>query len=244
VSEKMSYLFEVLFGFFGWLYFRLIHRRQVKVIGKENIPQGNRILFYSNHPTMIDPLLILISGFFPQMVFKPNCLPLVPAAAENFLSPDCRKVPVIRKIPFIRDLPLMKWVLVHFCIPVKPGRKDPQTLKQSITKMKKGKSILIFPEGHRTKGEELDEFQMGIASLCYFSQPSAVIPINIIGAEKILPIRGQWPDWSKGKIFLLFGHSISQKLDQIKKEEKNSSKKLIYPRIIKLMREELLKLKP
>lgn len=240
----MSYLFKVLFGFFGWVYFRLIHRRQLRVIGKENIPQENRVLFYSNHPTMMDPLLVLISGFYPQMVFKPNCLPLAPAAEENFLSPDCRKVPVIRKIPFIRDLPLMRWVLIHFCIPVKPGRKDPRALKQAIAKIRKGKSILIFPEGHRTKGEELDEFQMGIASLYYFSQPSAVIPINIIGAKKILPIGGWWPDWSKGKIFLIFGQSISQKLDQIKKKEKISSKKIIYLRIIEKIRKELVKLKP
>lgn len=240
----MSYLFKVLFGFFGWIYFRLIHRRQLVVIDKENIPQENRVLFYSNHLTMMDPLLVLISGFFPRMIFKPSCLPLAPAAEENFLSPDCRKVPVIKKIPFIRDLPLMRWVLAHFCIPIKPGRKDPQALRQAIEKMKKGKSILIFPEGHRTKGRKLDEFQRGIAALYYFSQSTAVIPINIIGAEKILSIGKQWPNWSKGKIFLIFGQSIGQKLDQIKKEEKISSRKIIYSHIIEAMREELLKLRP
>ena len=239
----MSYLLKVLFSSAGWLYFRAIHRRRFKVLGKKGLPRENKILFYSNHLTMLDPFLILF-GFFPLIIFKPNCLPLTLAAEENFLPANCKKVPVIRKIPFIRNLPLMRWALAHFCIPVKQGRRDARALKQAITKMKKeGRSILIFPEGHRAKGKELDKFQEGIATLYYLSQPTAVIPIKILGAEKILPIGKQWPDWSKGKICIIFGESISQKLDQIKKEG-GSSQEIISSRIIETMREELIKLEP
>jgi 1-acyl-sn-glycerol-3-phosphate acyltransferase len=238
-------LIKVSFGAIVWFYLRIIHRKQIRIIGQENIPRKNRILFYANHPTMMDPILLLTLGFFPQVIFKPGCFPWSLAAEENFLTPDCKKVPILKNIPLIRNLPLAKWALENICIPVKPDRKDPQALKRAVEKLKQGKSILIFPEGHRTKGSQgLDTFQKGAGLLVYQVQPE-IIPIKIIGAEKILPRGKEWPDWSKGKITIIFGQSIANRLNRYRKGlYKHLPKKFIYSRIVKIMREELKKLPP
>jgi 1-acyl-sn-glycerol-3-phosphate acyltransferase len=72
-----------------------------------------------------------------------------------------------------------------------------------------------------------------------------IIPIKIIGAEKILPRGKEWPDWSKGKITIIFGQSIANRLNRYRKGlYKHLPKKFIYSRIVKIMREELKKLPP
>ena len=117
-------LAKVIFGTLVWIYLRIIHRQQVNIIGKENIPKHGKVIFYSNHPSIIDQFFILVAGFFPRVIFQPWSLPWSLAAEENFFPPNCHKIPILRRIPYIRNKPLLRLVFQYLAIPVKKSRHD------------------------------------------------------------------------------------------------------------------------
>lgn len=257
---------KVGLGFLIWFYFRVVHRKKVKIIGRKNIPTFPGVLYYLNHETMMDSAMILPILFFPRIIFWPWLLPYTPAAMENFFKDHSRDVPFLRKIPLIRDMPIFRWIVMHgHGLQVQPGRKDKLVLNKMIELFKQDKSVMIFPEGHRTKGDdEIDEFKFGVVKIYYEGMPREVIPIRIIGAKDILPIGTNWPDWSKGKITIIVGKSIKEKLDNIRSEEQDEdeAEKTYWQRkwikikrlatwekraqrkeVLKMMRDELLNLK-
>lgn len=62
--------------------------------------------------------------------------------------------------------------------PVSRGTADVSAIKQSINILKEGKVLLIFPEGTRTKGEELNTMHDGV-SLIALKSKASIVPINI-----------------------------------------------------------------
>lgn len=235
---------KVIFGSFAWLYFAVFHKKEIKIFGKENIPKEGRILFYSNHPSMTDPILILVLGFFPRVIWKPSCLPVVLAAEENFFVPHSRNVPFLGKIPFLRDLPLLRMAVETTAIKVNPTRSDAIALKQGV-KILKEKNVLIFPEGARTKNEHLDEFRLGTALLVFYARPDWILPIKIKNANKVLPRGQNWPDWGKAFVEVIFGKPIEkEKLKFLNQRWRHLLPKrlTIYRPLIKLLQETLEKL--
>ncbi len=133
---------------------------KVEVIGQEKIPQGP-VLFVSNHQGNFDvPILI---GFLEK--------PL------GFIS----KVEV-KKIPLIP-----RWMEAMNCVFIdrKDRRKAVQSIKDGIATLKKGHSLVIFPEGTRSKGDEMGEFKKGGLRLATDSKVP-VVPITISGSYKIM----------------------------------------------------------
>jgi len=232
---------KVILGFLCWFYFRVVHRKEVEIIGKGNIPRGGRVLFYANHPSMMDPFL-LSCLFFPRCIFQPKMLPWTPAAQENFFPDNCRKIPVLKEMPYVRDRRLFAWVMKHAnAIPVRQGRQDPYVLKSMLIRIEIGGNVLIFPEGSRTKTGELDEFKEGVALLA--GRAKKIVPIWIEGAEVILSKGQDWPQWSGNKIVVKVGKPLKKGwwrslllLFASKKEKRKE--------LLKRMKEELLKLKP
>jgi len=243
-------LIRFFIGVVLWIYFRIIHRKQVQVIGKENIPKEGNILIYSNHPSMMDPLLILGIGFFPQIISNPKRLPFTLAAEENFLPKNCRKITFIKNLPVIRDLPILRVIARPCIIPVKEGRNDPIALKIAIKTLRE-KNILIFPEGGRTKKHPIDNFEEGIASIIYNAKPHYILPVRIKGVEKILPKGQNWPDWKNAKIEIIFGKPLTindfhlkfQSLRELFSGKEGRIKdRLIYKPIAEMLRNILIKM--
>lgn len=133
---------------------------KVEVVGQEKIPQGP-VLFVSNHQGNFDvPILI---GFLEK--------PL------GFIS----KVEV-KKIPLIP-----RWMEAMNCVFIdrKDRRKAVQSIKDGIATLKKGHSLVIFPEGTRSKGDEMGEFKKGGLRLATDSKVP-VVPITISGSYRIM----------------------------------------------------------
>jgi len=185
-------LVKVVFGFLAWFYLRL---KGVVVEGKKNIPFGRPTIFYANHPSLLDPFIILTLGFWPKIVFCPSFLPWSLAAEE-----------VMEKFK-------LKWLLNYVCIPVRRGRGGSEVFRRAESKIKQGQSILIFPEGRRTGREKLSKLKGGIFILWSLCPDAFLVPVKISGSSLVLPPNSFWPKWKKHKIKVSFGQKFLMSTD-------------------------------
>lgn len=72
-------------------------------------------------------------------------------------------------------------------IPILPNSPDKQALKKIITTVKEGNSILIFPEGTRSRTSRMLEGKKGILLFARLTN-APIVPIGIWGTEKFMPI--------------------------------------------------------
>lgn len=132
----------------------------VDITGTEHLPPGP-VLFVSNHEGNFDiPVLI-------AHVPKPF----------GFLS----KVEV-KRIPFISD-----WMEEMNCVFIdRTNRKSSlQSIHDSVDTLKQGHSLLLFPEGTRSKGDGLKAFKPGFVRIAERASVP-IVPIAIYGTSKIM----------------------------------------------------------
>jgi len=70
---------------------------------------------------------------------------------------------------------------------IKPNSADKEGLKKVINLAKQGESLLIFPEGTRSRAGSLLEAKKGIILIAKMTK-APIVPIGIYGTEKLLPI--------------------------------------------------------
>lgn len=143
-------LFRGIFkGFYRW-----------KVIGQENIPDGEGLVLCANHISNWDPVL-LGCGIERQVHFM--------AKAELF------RIPVISSL--IKDFGTY---------PVKRGAGDRQAIRTSLELAKQGKVLGIFPEGkrNRTSQGNVGNILPGAAMIALKSGVR-VVPVAIIGPYRL-----------------------------------------------------------
>ncbi len=70
---------------------------------------------------------------------------------------------------------------------IKPNTADKEGLKKVIRLVKQGESLLIFPEGTRSRVGSLIEAKKGILLIATMTG-APIVPIGLYGTEKLLPI--------------------------------------------------------
>ncbi len=129
-----------------------------RVEGHENIPiQGGAVLV-ANHVSWIDPVALACGVSRPVHFMAKN---------ELFKNP------------------FLGWVFRKvYAFPVKRGTVDRQAIVTALKRVRTGNLLGIFPEGTRSKSDELLPFHSGAAS---FSIKSHVplVPIYIQGTNKL-----------------------------------------------------------
>ncbi|WP_058301924.1 lysophospholipid acyltransferase family protein [Gorillibacterium timonense] len=70
---------------------------------------------------------------------------------------------------------------------IKPNTADKEGLEKIIRLVKQGESLLIFPEGTRSRGSSLIEAKKGILLIARMTG-APIVPIGLYGTEKLLPI--------------------------------------------------------
>lgn len=70
---------------------------------------------------------------------------------------------------------------------ITPNSADTKSLKSIIKLVKKGESILIFPEGTRSRTGSMLEAKKGVLLIAKMTG-APIIPIGLYGSEKLLPI--------------------------------------------------------
>lgn len=138
---------------------------KVKVYGTENIPKDEAVLFVGNHQSNFDIPLLLSSIDVPR----------------GFITKkELEKWPIISM-----------WMRYINCIFMDRSniRKSAEAIVQGIQILKKGYSMVIFPEGTRSKGKKVAEFKAGSFKLALKSKVK-IIPVTINGSYKLLEANG------------------------------------------------------
>lgn len=130
----------------------------VKLVGRENVPQKGPYFLVSNHLSWTD-------------------IPLVPAYLSD-------QVVYLAKEELYKSK--IGW-LVRFlgAIPVKRGEADRQLLRASDDLLKRGKILIIFPEGHRSDNHQLIQAHAGMGMIA-LRAGVPVLPVAVCGSERAL----------------------------------------------------------
>jgi len=138
----------------------------VKVQGLENIDPIKSYILVANHQSNFDIFAFL--GYLP-IQFRWI------AKAELFRAP------------------FMGWAMSrigYIAIDRESPKKAYRSMLQAAEKVKKGFSVLIFPEGTRSPDGNLQPFKKGLFLIALKSQ-APILPITICGTAKIMP-KGAW----------------------------------------------------
>ena len=128
--------------------------------GVNHIPREGGVLFLSNHVSFLDPVIV--------------------GSAAN------REVHYMARSNAF-DIPgLGQLIAVYNAYPVNRGAPDLGALRKTISLLKEGNAVLIFPEGTRSVDGTLGKARDGA---CFIAHRAGVptIPVFHSGAERVLP---------------------------------------------------------
>lgn len=161
-----------------------------KIIGKENLKELEEpAIFVSNHQSHFDILLIM-----KALPIKIRTKLATAAFEEYFFNPQHSP---LRKLHGWFTYQLGTMLLNLYPIPQMSNPR--KSIEHTGKLLDKKFSILLFPEGRRTKDRNIQEFMNGIGLIAY-QMKAPVIPIKIEGLFNILPIGSYFPKPGKASI--------------------------------------------
>lgn len=137
----------------------------LEIRGLEYIPKSGPVIIMSNHASYLDPII-------------------VGSAADRELHYMAKDTLFFGRIigGFLRHVN---------AYPVKRGAPDRAALKNTLSILKMGGAVLIFPEGARGEGRNLGEAKSGAGFIVYHSE-AKVVPALIKGSQEA---------WGRGQRF-------------------------------------------
>lgn len=137
------------------------------VIGEENVPKDQPVLYIPNHKSYFD--ILLIYSRVPGLT--------------GFVSKDS-----MNKFYLLRD-----WMKKLYCLFLNRDnpREGLKTILQGIEHVKNGISICIFPEGTRNKGEEMMAFKEGSLKIAE-KTGCLIIPVALTNTAEIFENHAPW----------------------------------------------------
>jgi 1-acyl-sn-glycerol-3-phosphate acyltransferase len=133
---------------------------KVAVSGVENIPKKGGVCFVSNH-----------CGYFDIVLLFACC-----GRPIGFIAK--------KELMFIPLLNLWIYMIGGLYIDRGSLRKAVRTINRGVQKIKSGGGIIIFPEGHRSKGRGLLPFHPGSLKLATMAE-APIVPVAIEGSYDV-----------------------------------------------------------
>lgn len=131
---------------------------RIEAVGTENIPETGPVILASNHISLLDPPAVGI---------------LIKRQVRFMAKEELFKIPVLGAL-----------IKSFGAYPVKRGGVSIDAIKSSISLLKSGEMMGVFPEGTRRKGDDGAGAKKGTAMIALRSK-ATVIPCAIIGEYKI-----------------------------------------------------------
>ncbi|MEI2396008.1 lysophospholipid acyltransferase family protein [Paenibacillus phytohabitans] len=126
---------------------------------------------------------------------------------------------------------------------IKPNTADKEGLEKIIKLVKQGESLLIFPEGTRSRASSLIEAKKGILLIARLTG-APIVPVGLYGTEKLLPIHQDGDmkaeTFNKADMHIQIGQQfelLQRAKEQDKKEYEESTLSYIMKKIAELLPE-------
>lgn len=135
---------------------------KIKVEGRENIKKGAPVIVVANHCSHIDISCLVYS---------------VPLNLHFIAKKELRRAP------------LLGWYIMltgQIFVDRSNRKKSIESLKKAAEKIKKGKTVILFPEGSRSATGEIGLFKKGAFHLALDAEVN-VLPVHIKGANVYWP---------------------------------------------------------
>lgn len=144
--------------------------------GKEKVPTDRAVIYTPNHAGAFD---------IPAIVLNAPAPPMFMAKKE------------LGKLPLLKN-----WMEVLDCVFVDRSNKNSahSSLHDAIEKVKTGRSLVIFPEGTRSKTGELGEFRGGAMKVA-METGATIVPVLIEGSRDRLEATG---NVTAGTVYVTF----------------------------------------
>lgn len=179
---------------------------RLKVIGVENIPEKEGIIIASNHLSYLD-------------------IPLLGCSVKRHLDFMGKK-----ELFHIPALGYIFRILGGF--PVDREKLDRSAMREAVRRLNKGRAIVIYPEGSRSRDGKLQSGKPGVGLIVKLSG-KRVVPVAIRGTDKAMPV-GSW-FIRPARVSIRFGRPIDfSKL--IKKEKDKECIEKITEKIMEAIR--------
>ena len=174
--------------------------------GLDHIPLNEPVLFVGNHKSFFDIPLLIQSVPFPVA----------------FIAKDS-----LKKVPMLNI-----WMSMLGCLFLdrKNVRNSMKTIKKGINQLKRGHRVVIFPEGTRSKTENMLPFKQGSLKLAEKSN-TLVVPFAIQGTDNLF--ENNHYRLKPAKISLSFGEPID--LSQLKEDAKRKKATYIQDKVQQLL---------
>ena len=167
---------------------------RLRMLHTDRLPRSGGVLVVANHQSLLDPPMIGLGFRHRNMA----------AMARSGLF----KIPV-----------LGWWLRAVGCICLKENESDTAAMRRAISELKKGRLVLIFPEGARTLDGQIHEFKRG-AWLLMSRAGCDVVPAAIEGAFDAWPRTKPLPRIIGKRCAVAFGKPIShEELRAMKPDE-------------------------
>ncbi len=134
---------------------------RVQVLGLENLPASGGLLFVSNHQGAFDIPLLL--GYIPKL--------------KGFVSKkEASRLPIVGT-----------WIRQLRCIVLDRGnmRQSARAIARGVNDLRAGRSLIVFPEGTRSKSGTMGRFKDGSFQLATRSG-AVIVPLTIDGSYRLL----------------------------------------------------------
>ena len=140
---------------------------RLTVIGKEKVPEDEAVLYISNHRSIFDIVLLF---------------PLLNNPTAILAKKSIEKVPVISR-----------WMKVVRCqfLDRNDIKQGLQCILNCIRFAKEGESVLIFPEGTRSKTRDMGEFKDGSFKVAQKSG-CRIVPVAVTNTDQIFEAHLPW----------------------------------------------------
>ncbi len=172
---------------------RLLSRRvwKVTVVGRERIPAEGPVIVAPTHESFLDPLVV--GAHVPRQI--------------RYLA---RRTLFVRKAKDGTERRSRFWTwLGRHCGVIEVDREagGRDAVRRCLAALADGDAVLVFPEGTRSEGGEVREFETGVGLLALRSG-APVMPVSVDGTHRIWPRGRNRPRFGAGPVRLVYGEPV------------------------------------
>ena len=154
---------------------------RILVHGVEHVRAGQPYVYMANHSSLI----------------------VTPALFAYLPYPF--RIMAKRELFFVPFMGWHLWTAGHFPIDRRDRRKTVRSLRRVIEEVRNGKSLVVFPEGTRTRDGRLQEFKPGTFKIA-LRAGVPIVPVTIRGTFTLLPSTTLAP--RPGRVEVILGEPI------------------------------------